>query len=408
MVDKILQISLCLLLLLSAEQVLAKQDKQYLLTEKTYKILAVSQQLMVEEKYSEAEKKLSVLFKQTKSGSYDQAVVLQTMGYLYSSQEQYDKAIKPFEQALNSGALPEKVADDLRYNLAQLLLAVEKYQQGIELLETWLISEPSPPSSARVLIASAYYQLKNYKQVIKHISIAIEGDKSAKEAWYQLLLFAHLELKQYKSAISVLETLITRYPHQEMYWTQLAALYMQQDKEFRAVATRGLAHKLDLTDSKILISLADMYRYLHIPYKSAQLLNKAIDHGTIEANFDNLEKLADSWIAAKEAEKAAAVLERVALLDNSGESDLKRGRVLMGLEQWKNAVIPLTISLDKLKDEQLGTASLLLGMAQFHLGDFEQADIYFSRAITFKQERNQAEQWLRYLERIQKEIDNAA
>jgi len=408
MIEKLLQISLFLLLLLTANLVLAKQDSQYLLTEKTYNSLSAAQELMADEKYAEAEGKLKTLRKQTKSGSYDQAVVLQTIGYLYSSQEKYSKSIPPFQQALDSGALPEKVAHDLRYNLAQLLLAVDKYKQGLELLEVWLKNEPSPPSSARVLIASGYYQVKNYKQVIKHIRIAIKNDKSAKESWYQMLLSAHLELKQYKSAISVLETLITRYPYKEIYWTQLTALYMQQNKEFRAMATRGLVQKLELGDSKTLISLADMYRYLHIPYKSAQLLNKAMDQGIIEADFDNLEKLTDSWLAAKEAEKAAEVLKRLALIDESGEADLKRGRVLIGLEQWKSAVEPLTISLDKLQDKQRGAASLLLGMAQFHLGDFTEAEVYFNRALTFDDERNQANQWLRHLERIQEDTEDAA
>ena len=399
MTISVLRIPLIIMLLLVNTVIMAKDDGQYLLTEKTYKALSAAQDLMAAEKDTEAEKKLKALLKQTTDGSYERAVVQQTLGYLYSSQEKYKNARKLFKQALDSKALPEKVSHNLHYNLAQLFLADEEYKEGIALLEQWLKAETSPPNSAHVLIASAYYRVKNYKKTIEHIRIAIKNDKSSKEAWYQLLLSAHLELKQYKSAISVLETLITRYPYQKVYWTQLSALYLQQNKEFTALAVKMLAQRLELGDGKVLINLADMYRYLHIPYKSAQLLTNGINDGQIEANFDNLNHLADSWLAAKEGQKAADVLQQVARLDDSGESDLKYGRVLFGLEQWQQAADALTKSVKKLDGEQQGTASLLLGMAQYHLGDLAQAKMTFGKAVAFKHERNQAGQWLRHIEK---------
>lgn len=378
---------------------MAKEDSQYLLTEKTYKVLSAAQELMAAEKNTEAEKKLKALLKQTDTGTYERAVVQQTLGYLYSAQEDYPQARKLFKQALDSNALPKKVSHNLQYNLAQLFLADEEYKEGIALLEQWLKAERSPPNSAHVLLASAYYRVKNYKKTIEHIRIAIKKDKSAKEAWYQLLLSAHLELKQYKSAISVLETLITQYPYQKIYWTQLSALYLQQNKEFSALAVKMLAQRLELGDAKTLINLADMYRYLHIPYKSAQLLTKGIDDGTIDADFDNLNHLADSWLAAKEGQKAADVLQQLAKLDDSGMSDLKYGRVLFGLEQWQQAADALSTSVQKLDDEQKGKASLLLGMAQYYIGNLAQAKTTFSKAVAFKNERNQAGQWLRHIEK---------
>lgn len=390
-----------LLLLLSAmlmSNALAKEDSQYLLTEKTYKILNGAQELMEAEKYSQAESKLKDLLKQLKAGSYEMAVVQQTLGYLYSSQENYALATKLFKQALDSNALPEKVSHNLKYNLGQLLLADDRYKEGIILLEQWLKAEHTPPNSAHVLLASAYYRVSNYKKTIEHIRIAIKSDKSAKEAWYQILLSAHLELKHYKSAIKVLESLIPRYPYKKAYWTQLSALYLQQNKEFTGLAVKMLAQRLELGDGKVLVNMADMYRYLHIPYKSAQLLSEGMKDGVIESDLDNLTSLAESWLVAKEAEKAAIILEKASKIDETGESDLKYGRVLFGLEKWKQASEPLTNSMKKLKGKQLGTASLLLGMTQFHLKNLSEAKAYFSKAISYENERSQAGQWLRHTE----------
>jgi len=390
-----------LLLLLSVmlmSNAIAKEERQYLLTETTYKSLNNAQELMEAEKYSQAESKLKDLLKQLKVDSYEMAVVQQTLGYLYSSQEDYSLATKLFKQALDSKALPEKVSHNLNYNLGQLLLADDRYKEGIALLEQWLKAESSPPNSAHVLLASAHYRVKNYKKTIEHIRSAIKNDKSAKEAWYQILLSAHLELKQYKSAIKVLESLIPRYPYKKVYWTQLSALYLQQNKEFTGLAVKMLAQRLELGDGKVLVNMANMYRYLHVPYKSAQLLSEGIQNGIIEADLDNLTSLAESWLAAKEADKAAIILEKASKIDKTGESDLMYGRVLFGLEKWKQASEPLTNSMQKLKGKQLGTASLLLGMTNFHLKNLSEAKVYFSKAISYENERSQAGQWLRHVD----------
>lgn len=377
---------------------MAKEKSQYLLTETTYKALGAAQDLMTANKFSAAETQLKSLLAKIESNAYEKAVVQQTLGYLHSSLENYKQASLLFQQALDSNALPPEVSHDLLYNLAQLLLADKQYDKGIVMLEKWLKSETKASNSVHVLMASAYYSVQNYNKAITHINIAIKSDKSAKEEWYQLLLASNLELKQYKSAIPVLETLITLYPDKTMYWTQLSALYLQQGKEFSSVAVKMLAQRLELGDAKTLISLADMYRYLQIPYKSAQLLTQAIDKDVIKADLENLSNLADSWLAAKENLKAMPVLQKLAALDGSGESDLKYARALFGLEQWQNAEVSLSKSLTKLQGKRVGSALLLLGMTQFHLNQFTEAIASLNKATKYEDERHQANQWLRYVE----------
>jgi predicted Zn-dependent protease len=130
----LLILSLCLATPLMAED-------NYLLTEKTYKSLSKAQELMQAEKYQEAGQRLNELLGQTDSGSYDRAVVQQTIGYLHAEQGQYDKAAAAFQQALDAQALPEQVSHDLRFNLAQILIADEQYNKGIGLMEQWFSKE---------------------------------------------------------------------------------------------------------------------------------------------------------------------------------------------------------------------------------------------------------------------------
>jgi len=360
-------------LLLTFGIVQAEEESQYLLTESTYKALNNAQELMAKDKLNEAEAKLKSLLNKDSNGAYDKAIIQQTLGYLYSSREAYGQASRYFKLALDSGALPEKVSHDLRYNLAQLLLAESKFKAGITLLEQWMKKEPSPATSAYVLLASANYQVNNYQKTINAIQVAIKRDKKAQESWYQMLLSAHLELKQYKSAIKVLEKLIPSYPYKKVYWSQLSSLYLQQNKEFTALAVKMLMQRLDLGDGKTLINMADMYRYLRIPYKSAKLLDQAMSDGVISTNYKNLTRLAESWLAARENDKAAAVLQKIIKLDDSGESDLKYARVLFQMESWKQSIPALQQSLTKLQGKKVGAARLLLGMTHYHLGHLSKA-----------------------------------
>tara|TARA_B100000795_G_scaffold85561_1_gene62162 strand:- start:325 stop:1563 length:1239 start_codon:yes stop_codon:yes gene_type:complete len=393
-------ITLLTLLLFFNTLSIAKNNNQYSLTNENYKALVTAQELISKEQYSKAEVKLLALLKRTNAGSYDEAMVRQILGYTYSSQEQYQKAITEFEQALASKVLSETVSHALRYNLGQLLLIEEEYSKGVEMLEQWFNDEPSPSNAAHALIASGYYPLYNYSKTVKHMKIAIRNKKAAPENWYQLLLAGHIELKQYSASIELVELMIVRYPHKEPYWQQLAFLYAQQNKEVSALATQVLADRLELSDGDVLLRVSSLYRYLNIPYKSAQLLVIGLQKGVVIDNEKNLSFLANSWLAAREREKAAAVLKRLAEKDSTGESDLKYGRVLFDLEEWQASSEAFDNSLQKLKGAKRGRANLMVGLTQFQLGRLKQAELYLKKATDYKSEEKQALHWLNYLELV--------
>lgn len=399
----ILFLTLSLLVLGSASA--ADDEKQFLLSEKTYKALNQAQELMEKENYQQAKQQLDSLLSTVEKGSYEQAVVLQTLGFLYSSLEQYKKATETFQQALDLNALPDDVTHTLRYNLAQLLIADEQYKKGIPLMESWLAAEKKPDNTVYVLLASAYYRVNNFSKAVDRIQIAIKNDKAPKEDWYRLLLSSHLSLKHYKSAISVLELLITRYPDKKMYWDQLAALYMQENKEFTSLAVRMLAKRLDLTEPKTLINLADMYRYLRVPYKAGQLLEQGIKQNVIPSNFENLNKLADSWLAARENQRAVDTLKVMLPMDSSGDTQLKLGQIYISMEQWGNAIDTLSSALKLLKGKKLGQTYAMLGTAYYHQDNFEQAKAQFLKAASFEAQKKQAAQWLQHINSLLEKND---
>jgi len=203
----------------------------------------------------------------------------------------------------------------------------------------------------------------------------------------------------------VLELLITSYPDKKMYWDQLAALYMQENKEFTSLAVRMLAKRLDLTEPKTLVNLADMYRYLRVPYKAGQLLEQGMKQNVIPSNFENLNKLADSWLAARENQRAVDTLKVMLPMDSSGDTQLKLGQIYISMEQWGNAIDTLSSALKLLKGKKLGQTYAMLGTAYYHQDNFEQAKAQFLKAASFEAQKKQAAQWLQHINSLLEKND---
>lgn len=392
-----------LLFWLAAVTTAQAADDEYLLTEATYKALEAAQEDMDEKNFSRAETALRDLLEDTDNDSYDEAMVLQTLGYLYSETEDYPQAVETFREALATDALPEDMTHNLRYNLAQLLISDEKFNEGIEVLQRWLERDDSPPDNAYLLLATAQYQVKQYTNTVRTLRTLISRASTPKESWYRLMLSAHLEMNQSQQAIEVLQTLIVMNPREKSYWQQISALYQQQEEIFYSLSVQMLAKRLDLGDGQTVIRLADTYRYLSIPYKSARLLTQALEDGRIEASFKNLDKLANSWLAAREYTEAAEVLQRMARIDDSGETDLQLAQVHVSKEDWQPALDALMPAIDKLSGAEQGRAYLLAGMAYANLEVYDESRTMLEQATEFEEERQRATQWLNYIASLTEE-----
>lgn len=382
--------------------------EQYLLSPRTYEALTVVHELMDRQKYSQAREKLMALQKRLKGAgkqkAYEEAVILQTLGYVYSSVEHYPEAIRVFRASLALEALPAETVLELRYSLAQLHIAIGQYGKGIKLLEAWLQETQAPPVAAHVLAANAYYHLGQYNQVILHIKTAINlADEPPETSWYQLQLAGHLELKQYSQAAGVLEALIELQPENEGYWEQLATLYAEIKKDKRALAVQALAEKMGYLEGQALIYLSEFYRYLDIPYKGGQILQQALETGAVKDNAQNWENLADSWTAAREWERAIEAFSKAGRRSQKGQADLRRAQLLIELQRWDEAGAALQQALRKGGLDNPGQAQLLLGQVRYHQGEWAEAIQALELARRSPEYARQAAQWIKHVQVLQKQ-----
>ena len=153
------------------------------------------------------------------------------------------------------------------------------------------------------------------------------------------------------------------------------------------------------TESEFL-QLANLYQYLDVPYKAADVMQRSITAGKIKANRKTWEQAANAWYQAQELDKALNAYNKAGEFSDDGKLHLRRAYILVDYERWDEASGALNAALSKggLKNRDEGNAYLLLGMAQMRLKSYDAAQKAFSEARRYDNSRKAAGEWLRQLE----------
>jgi len=389
-----------------------KTRKVETLSPKVYEKLKKAQEFMETEDYASALEMINDAAKIRRLKAYDQAMIHQMYGYVYSTQENYKAAIVEFEKLLAVGGehVPEGVVTSTLYNLAQMYMILEQWQKGVDTLKRWFAVAPDPGPEAYILMAQGYAQMENWKKALppaeRALSLSQERGQTPRESWYQLVMAIYFEMQNYPKVAEILETLVKLYP-KKTYWLQLSAVYGELKREMDQLAIMEVAYMQGyLTKSSELVNLAQLFLFHEVPYKAAKVLDKGLKSGLIEPKKDNWELLANAWINAAEVDKAIPNLEKAASMAEDGELYIRLGQAYMEKEEWSKAAKAFKNAIAKGKLKRPGMASLLLGMANFHSNRFAEARKAFREARKDKRTRKTAGQWLNYLVREEQKRKN--
>jgi tetratricopeptide (TPR) repeat protein len=366
-------------------------------SEKVFRQLKPAQEALAEERYAEARKHLDAIQK-GKLSKYEAALVWQAYGYLYSAQEQYTQALDAFEKCVASGGLPADQSLNVRYNLGQLYLANERYARGVEVLEGWFADAENPGPQAYFAIASGHLQLGQSEVALRWAERGLARAEKPRETWLGFTLSLYYEKKRYGECARVLEQLAARFP-KKRYWTQLAAIYGELGDERKQLAAYELLYRQGLlTRSRELVSLAQLYLYHGVPYKSAALLDEGLASGEIESSASNWELLADGWIQAREFDRAAGPLAKAAERSSDGNLYVRLAQVYVEREAWDDARGALESALARGGLRDPGQAQLLLGIAHLNAGRRDASRRAFQQAARHDRTRKSAAQWLHHVD----------
>lgn len=404
---RILRLTLCALMAFallggaSAQEDDPDKGKNTVMSERAFKRLTQAHDAMGENRFADAIAKLAQMESGMNLSGYEQALVLQTYGFIYAQQEKYAEAITYFERCIALDALPLKAQQGMLYSLAGLYASQEEWLKAVNTIERWLIAEPDPPPDAYILIASSYAELKRYRDALPWIEKAIASSNEPKESWYQLMVAIYFELSEFQNAAKTARTMIALWPEKKNYWEMLQGAYQELGDDFNAMSALELGYQKGvLVEPDQIVNLARMKLYLEVPYQAGELLENEMRAGKVQRTEKNLKLLLASWEAAREFERAMAVIDELAASSPDGKLYLRKSQLYSERNSWADVVASADQALQRggLSNKDQGTALLLKGMAQLEQDQSKAASETFARAQRLGgRTAEQASSWLQYL-----------
>ena len=331
---------------------------------------------------------------------YERAVVYQFMGFIFVQQDKIDDAIKVFKQVVDLNVLSNSQHQSTQFNLASLYGSQEKWDLAIETLMKFYMFEKEPVAESYIMAGIAYFQKGQPLEALPYIHIANEKATKPKETWLQLELAILFINKRYEEAIDVVKKLSTYWPEKEKYWETMAGTYMEMQKDANALAALSLGYKNNaISKAETLENLARLNLYLEIPYQAATLIVKNIQDGNIENSEKNLRLLLGAWTAAREFNKAIAVIDILAPTTGEGKLYIQKAMLLNENGDWEGVKDATEKALYDEELENKGDVFILRGMAETELGYYDQAIESFTQAMEIGTETNKknAEAWIDYV-----------
>lgn len=386
---------LLLLSLLMISYVFAGTDS--VISESVHQQLSRVHELMDEARYDQALKRLQAI-RTSKKRRYEQALVLQTSGYLYAAMEQYSQAIDVLAECLKLKVLPESARRNTLYTLAQLQAAVDDNQTAIETLEIWFKLVTSPSAQAHGFAGGVYARAANYNQAIRHLrkAIALAGDTN--ESWYRQLLAVYFAAENYPAAARLLQEMTQLFPQHKAYWLQLSSAYRKLEDDARSLAVLELAFQRNLLDDESeLIELVNYYRYMDAPHKAAKLLALVIQDGRVSSSAEHWMLLSDCWLQAKEMHNAMTALKRAAGMAQQADWYLRLAQLAAQLDESNLVINAVDASLQLGELKQLGKALILKGRAHYDRQEYPAAKAAFEKAMRDGSVQDNAQRWLDFV-----------
>jgi len=363
----------------------------------TYKQLTEIHKLIEDERFSDALSATKALRSSLDGSNYENAVVLQTEGYIYANLADYKNAITAFNGALQLNRLPAATQQQLRFQLAQLYLAQEQPEQALLQINRWIDESAQPWAEASALQGTALAQLKRYREAIPAFEKAVAMEP--RETWRQTLLALNYELQRYKACATILRSLIKNFPGKADYWKQLASMYILQEDHANALVTLELAERQGyLSEESDRLQLVQLYLQRGIPYKAATLLEDDLKSGRIRSTSENRELLASAWTLTRHHDHAIIAWKAAAKHADNGAPYRQLGYLYYETGDWGKAADALEKAISRgLKNHQ-ADAWLMLGICHYESGKRDAARNAFTRAAALDSGDHAAQQWLKYLE----------
>ncbi|MCW8092889.1 tetratricopeptide repeat protein [Alteromonas sp. ASW11-130] len=341
---------------------------------------------------------LQILMDIESSDEFDKAYVNRFVGNLLAAREGEGN------RALNrlTSAVEPKVLNDLEHAqtlklIGDLSMQEEKYSEAIKWYNKWMDFTCKEDPDVYTRLAQAYYEAKQIAKIIEPADKAIALYDEPNKNPYVLKMTSFYERKMYPETVKVAEELVSLFPEEPKWWTQLGLFYILIEEYKKSLGIFEIAYNNGwLTKENQIKQLAQLYASNGIPYKAARLMEKHLKEGLVEDSATNLAAVANSFHQAKNYDTAANFYGKAAAKSSDPDHYKKQGTLLIVAEDYKNAVVALENALER-GAKDVGKIHFSLMEAHFYLGNFKKAYEYAEMAKKDSSIRRNANAWVPYI-----------
>lgn len=377
----------------------SQQTKQaQAVSKEVYDRITKAQEMVDAKDFDGALRALNALYNPDKLTEYEQANVLNYIGFVYYNMEDVPNAIRTYEKMLGIASLEETMRKQTTYTIAQLYTMNENYTQALTALDKWFLLEPNPAPEPFILKAQNLYQVQRYTDMIQPIEnamrVAQERGTPVKEDWYVLLNFAYFQQENYAKVRDIQKILLATWPRKR-YWFSLAGAYTELGEEDNLINAYAAAHDQGMLEKESeLVTMAQLYMQREVPYKAGVLLEKEMASGRVQKSAKNYRLLSQAWQLAQEDEKAIPALKEAARMSDDGELDVRLGNAYLNTGNYSDCVTSVRAGLSKGGLRSPDNAQISLGMCLYNQRQYQAAINAFQEAAKTNRSARTARQWI--------------
>jgi len=379
-----------------------KTKQAQAVSKEVYERIMKAQELVDAKKYDAALKSLRSLYNPDKLTEYEQANVLNYLGFVYYGMDNMPQAIDTYKKLLAIPGLEPQMAKQTTFTMAQLLTALERYSQALATIDKWFILETNPGPAPFILRAQILYNLNRYPEMIAPIEnamqIARSRDKPVKESWYGLLHFAYFQQEDYEKVRDIQMILLENWP-KARYWKSLAGAFSELGEDdkliyaYDAAFTQGMLQK-----EAEFVTMAQLFMQAEVPYNAAKLLQGKIDSGVLAKSEKNYRLLSQAWQLSMEDEKAIPALKAAASLASHGELDARLANSYLNIGEYEQCVKSGRDAVRKGALKSPDNIQISLGMCLYNLQKYNDSKTAFREAAKAPRSQRTSNQWIRVVD----------
>ena len=367
-----------------------------------YERIQKAQEMVDEKNYNGALRALNNLYNPDKLTEYEQANVLNYIGFVHYNMDNINEAIRTYDRMLAIPTLEPQMAKQTTFTMAQLLTMQEQYGRALTTLDKWFVLETNPAPEPFILKAQILYNLDRFADMVVPIETAMQvannRGKPVKEDWWNLLNFAYFQQENYQKVRDIQKTLLMNWP-KARYWKSLAGAYTELGEDEKLIYAYDAAHTQGmLVKDTEFVTMAQLYLQAEVPYKAATLLQEKMDAGVVPKIEKNYRLLSQAWMLSMEDQKAIPALKSAAGLATDGQLDLRLANAYLNVGEYGDCVSAANTAIRKGGLKNPDNAQISLGMCLYNLRRYSDARKAFVEAGKVPRARRTSSSWVKVID----------